>query len=215
MTPSSGPLQLTGLPGPLPEGESILWQGTPCASAFLRHTLPARAALVYLAAAATAVVGSGWANGRSASGIAVSLALTTAAAAIAVGVAWVFARLVARTSCYTITDRRIVMRIGIALPVTFNIPFTILGSAGLRTYEGGAGDIPLALEGSGRIGFIHLWPHARPWRLARPEPMLRCIPDAQSVASIIARAAERKPMREEAGLRAETDLRFERMKEVA
>ena len=26
-----------------------------------------------------------------------------------------------------------------------------------------------------RIAYLSLWPHVRPWRLARPEPMLRCI----------------------------------------
>jgi hypothetical protein len=107
------------------------------------------------------------------------------------------------------------MRIGIALPVTFNIPFTILESAGLRLYGSGAGDIPLVLGGTGRIGFLHLWPHARPWRLSRPEPMLRCVPDAQNVASILARAAAGKVPHEEAGTRADSGQHVEPLREVA
>jgi hypothetical protein len=33
-----------------------------------------------------------------------------------------------------------------------------------------------------------LWPHARPWRMARTEPMLRGIPDVSRVSQILARA---------------------------
>ncbi len=70
------------------------------------------------------------------------------------------------------------MRIGIVLTLTLNLPFRVIESAGLRTYADGTGDIPLSLAGKEKIAIIHLWPHARPWRFARPEPMLRAIPDA-------------------------------------
>jgi hypothetical protein len=52
----------------------------------------------------------------------------------------------------------------------------------------GTGDITLALAGDDKIGFAHLWPHARPWRLAHPEPMLRCVPHAKEVGQILSRA---------------------------
>ena len=35
---------------------------------------------------------------------------------------------------------------------------------------------------------LHLWPHARPWRVSRPEPMLRCVPDAAGVAQLLSQA---------------------------
>ncbi len=34
------------------------------------------------------------------------------------------------------------------------------------------------------------WPHVRPWKMARTQPALRCIPDAEKVARIFAEAAE-------------------------
>jgi hypothetical protein len=52
----------------------------------------------------------------------------------------------------------------------------------------GTGDITLALAGDDKIGFVHLWPHSRPWRLAHPEPMLRCVPNAKEVGQILSRA---------------------------
>jgi hypothetical protein len=80
------------------------------------------------------------------------------------------------------------MRIGIVLTVTFNIPFRNIESAGLKVYADGTGDIPLALSADSKIAFVHLWPHARPWRAARPEPMLRDVPDAARVAAIVSQA---------------------------
>ena len=53
----------------------------------------------------------------------------------------------ARTSVYTITSKRIVMRIGIALPMALNIPFRLIGNAALKTQSDGSGDIPVALTG--------------------------------------------------------------------
>jgi hypothetical protein len=40
------------------------------------------------------------------------------------------------------------------------------------------------LIGETRISYLMSWPHVRPWRMARTQPALRCIPDAQNVARI-------------------------------
>ena len=109
-------------------------------------------------------------------------------AVMAVGTLLGLALMAARTTVYTITDKRVVMRIGIVLGVTFNLPFGRIANAGLQVAANGTGDIPLALAGADQIGFMHLWPHARPWRIGRPEPMLRCVPDAAEVARILSRA---------------------------
>jgi len=55
-------------------------------------------------------------------------------------------------------------------------------------YADGTGDIPLTMIGADRIAYLNLWPHARPWRIARPEPMLRAIPDAARVGEILSGA---------------------------
>jgi hypothetical protein len=44
--------------------------------------------------------------------------------------------------------------------------------------------------GDTRIGWLVLWPHVRPWHMARTQPALRCIPEAAQVARLIAEAAE-------------------------
>jgi hypothetical protein len=100
----------------------------------------------------------------------------------------VLAWLTCRTTVYTLTNQRVVMRIGIVLTLTFNLPLSRLQSADLKRIDTDRGDIALALSGSDRIAWLHLWPHARPWRLARPEPMLRAVPRAAEVAQLLAQA---------------------------
>jgi hypothetical protein len=193
-----------GLPEALPEGEEILWQGGPRASALARQAFGLRLLSLYFAGAALFTAGMAWSEGRSLAQTAMSLALVAAAGIAALSLVRFFATLVARTTVYTITTRRIVMRIGIALPVTFNLPFSIVEGAGLKVHADGSGDIPVTIDGSGRIGFFHLWPHARPWRLSRPEPMLRCVPEGAQVAAILARALGSGPLGRAAAARADT-----------
>jgi hypothetical protein len=80
------------------------------------------------------------------------------------------------------------MRIGIVLTLTFNLPLRMIESAALKPGAGGSGDIVLRLRGPDRIAWLHLWPHARPWKLSRPEPMLRSVSDAQQVSQVLAQA---------------------------
>jgi hypothetical protein len=75
-----------------------------------------------------------------------------------------------------------------AFPMAFNLPFRRIRSAGLRLNADGSGDIPLALAEGDKLSYVVLWPHARPWRLSNPEPMLRGLRDAKQVAEILARA---------------------------
>lgn len=185
----SGPASMDGaLPEALPEGETILWQGRPDPASVSRRILHRRALMAYFAALALYMAATSLAGGRTLFATASTLALVAAGALAILGFVWLIGRLVARTTRYTITDRRIVMRIGVALPLTLNVPFRIVEGAGLRAYPEGTGDIPLVIGGNGRIGYLHLFPHARPWHLRRPEPMLRCIPDAGRVAAILAQA---------------------------
>jgi hypothetical protein len=76
------------------------------------------------------------------------------------------------------------------LTVTFNLPLRRIETARLHALPGGAGDIALVLNPADRIGYIHLWPHARPWHFTRTEPMLRALPDAQAVAGLLADALQ-------------------------
>ena len=94
----------------------------------------------------------------------------------------------ARTSMYTITDRRVVLRVGMALPVNLNIPFDSIEGVGFAAHKDGSGDLALQIRKGERLGYAVLWPHARPWRYSRPEPMLRGLANGETAAKILASA---------------------------
>ncbi|WP_108659933.1 photosynthetic complex putative assembly protein PuhB [Acuticoccus kandeliae] len=179
---------LRGLPEPLPEGERILWQGAPDWKALMVDVFHARAVLIYAAILIVWRTASILHDGGSAEAAAIAglwlLLLPIGAIAILGALAWA----TAASTVYTITNRRIVMRIGIALTVTLNLPFRSVAAAHYKAAVFGTGDIAVALSGSDRISFLVLWPHARPWAVKRPQPMMRGVPDGERVANILAKA---------------------------
>lgn len=170
---------IRGLPGDLPAGERILWQGSPEWRTFARSALHTRWISGYFVALALLGLASGSMLGAG---------MAVVGGAITLGLLALFAVLVGRTTVYTITNRRVVFRIGIALNKCINLPLSLIGSADLRDRSAGHGDIALMLTGSHRLGIATLWPHARPWHLSKPQPMLRALPDAAAVAKILAKA---------------------------
>lgn len=180
-----------GLPEVLPAGEQLLWQGSPDWRTLARRAFHVRKLVVYFAALVllrVAVVASG---PTTAVGLLVSALWMVLLGATAVGLMTLMAWLSARATVYTITDKRVVMRIGIVLTLAFNIPFKRIEAAGLHLDANGTGDLPLTLSGNDRIAWLNLWPHARAWRLAQPQPMLRCVPQAAVVARLLAQAWSR------------------------
>ncbi|MGJ7613993.1 MULTISPECIES: photosynthetic complex putative assembly protein PuhB [unclassified Variovorax] len=177
-----------GLPEILPARERMLWQGSPDWKRMTRSALHVRGLAVYFAVliawrGANTLAGGGGALDALAA-MAWLLPLATLAIGTLVGLGW----LTARTSVYTVTDRRVVMRVGIVLTVTFNLPYSAIDAASLHPNADGTGDIALALNNDAQIAYVHLWPHARPWHLKRTQPMLRALPRAREVAALLAGA---------------------------
>lgn len=162
-----------GLPGELPSGETILWQGTPEWRTLVTSALHVRLVALYFAALMVWSLATG--AGTTAGTLAVS-------AVLVLGLAALFLWGVHRTTVYTLTSKRIVLRIGVALNKCINIPLSEIESADLKPLGGDKGSIVLHLKGMPRLGYLMLWPHARSLRIFRPQPMLRAIPDAAAVA---------------------------------
>jgi hypothetical protein len=177
-----------GLPEPLPADEHILWQGSPEWRSLAVRVFHVRKLVIYfaliLAVRASLLLSQGDSVGDTLIDILKLSLLPMFALVSIVSVAW----LSSRTTVYTITDNRIVMRVGIVLTLTFNLPLRTLRNADLHTWAEGTGDIAVQLPEHNHIAYLHLWPHARPWYLKHPEPMLRCVPDAASVAEVLAKA---------------------------
>jgi hypothetical protein len=179
---------IRGLPGVPPKGETILWQGAPHWWTLACEAFHVRLAAAYFLAILIWRAGGGVAAGTAPLQAIESALMVTPIALIALGTLTFFGWLNARTTVYTITSKRVVLRFGAALTKSINIPFTIIQGAALKTYGRRAGDLALTLAPPNKIAFLQLWPHARPWRLGAPEPTLRALPDAQAVADLLATA---------------------------
>jgi hypothetical protein len=64
----------------------------------------------------------------------------------------------------------------------------VIGAADLRMRADGSGDVIVTTLPGQRVSWLALWPHARPWRITRPLPMLRGLAQASVPAQILARA---------------------------
>ncbi len=179
-TPEHGREPIPGLPDYLPEGERILWQGAPNWKQFAIRALHVRKVAIYFALLfAWRLLGDGAPAGHT------GLLLM---AALAIGLLLLLGWAMARSALYTITNHRVVMRFGIALPMSINLPFEAIDSVDLRRRAGGSGDIAIVPRPGGqirRLSWVVMWPHARPWRTSPVQPMLRCLDDADEAARIL------------------------------
>jgi hypothetical protein len=177
-----------GLPERLPAGETLLWQGAPCWRALALRAFMIRELAAYFAILTAWRVWILVSDHEPLHAAAGSLLMLVGGGAAAIGMLALLAWYVERTTLYSITSARVVMRFGIALPMTVNIPFRIVASVAMHAGADGNGDIALALGSSDRIAYLSMWPHVRRWRFARPEPMLRAVPEAGRVGQLLASA---------------------------
>ncbi len=177
-----------GLPGRPPADETILWQGRPSAWALTKSALAFWWVMGYFAFLAL------WrlvaAIDIMPVGQAIAISVPFLLLAVIVGsllhiTAWVQAR----ATVYTVTNKRVAMRVGAALTITLNLPYTQIASADLDLRKDGTGTIALTTSGDVQFAYLVLWPHVRPWRFPT-RPALRCIPEAERVARLLAEAAE-------------------------
>ena len=180
---------IRGLPERLPKDEHILWQGSPNPLRLAREALGLSWIAGYFVFLAI------WRVGVSSVDVPFAQALTHAlpfgvigvlACLIIYGIAYVMAR----SAVYTLTNKRVAMRIGAAMTMTLNLPYTCIKNAGLNMRRDGTGTLAFELTGDTRFSYIMTWPHVRPWQMSRTQPALRCISNAQEVAQIFAEAAE-------------------------
>ena len=159
--------------------EAILWKGRPEFAVLARTAFHTRSVAVYFAI----LVGISLVMGNMQS------ALIIAALGVAgLGVLNLLAWLSMRSTLYILTDTRLIMRIGMAIETRINVPLKHIGAAHLKKRGSHHGDIAFELQGERLLGYLLMWPHVRPFQLARPQPMLRGIAEPEKVAGLIADA---------------------------
>lgn len=180
---------IRGVSLPLPAGEQLLWSGGPARRPLARHAFHVRLVAGYFGLLILMGLAGALREGATAAQIATAAGIQCMLAGFVVGGIYLYAHLTARSTVYAITDRRVVLKAGLVLPTTINIPFRLIESAELRRFSDGTGQISMRLTRPDRIGFFHLWPHVRPWRLRYPEPMLRGLEEMAAVAEFMQLAA--------------------------
>jgi hypothetical protein len=176
---------IPGLPEDLPAGEALLWQGAPHWKTLAAKVLHIRGTAIYFAALLVWYLISKLAAGENVHTVLANSLRLGSLAFGTLALMALYAWLSAKTTLYTITSRRVVIRAGVALPMVLNLPFSRIDSADVRTLAHGAGDIALTLPSADRIAYLFLWPHAQPWKLARARPMLRAVPCVATAAQIL------------------------------
>jgi hypothetical protein len=124
-------------------------------------------------------------EGHSATAIATGCLWLLGLGAIALTLLSVLAYWSARVTVYSITNRRVLLRHGVAVQMTMNVPFDLLDSAGVIPRALGTGDLAMAVRKDHRVGYVVTWPHVRPGYFARPQPSFRALADAPQAGALL------------------------------
>jgi hypothetical protein len=181
---------IPGLPGKLPAGEFVMWQGRPEWKALAFNTFKLPWVGAWLLAFVGLRVVSGLQRGEGAEAL-VAGGLTFALSAAGIGILALLAWGYSRATVYTITSRRVVLRIGVAIPLTINLPFKKLAAADLRTRSLGTGDVVLTLAKGERLAWLYLWPHVKALSFSAPSPSLLSVKEPSRVADTLREAVQR------------------------
>ncbi|MCR9220007.1 MAG: photosynthetic complex putative assembly protein PuhB [Alphaproteobacteria bacterium] len=181
---------IRGLPERPPEGEKILWQGAPTWKGLAIRSFHVRKVAIYFAILMVWRLIETLHGGGTLAAALVDASGILPVAVVGIGLLAGFAYLYARSSVFTVTSRRVVMRFGLALPMAINLPFARIDAAAHRRFADGSGDIPLTLAKGERIAFLHLWPFARPWKVSQPQPTLKALAESEKAAQILGEALE-------------------------
>jgi hypothetical protein len=181
---------IPGLPGHLPPGEKLLWQGSPARWPLARRALRVVPVAAYFGVLLLWQCVSTLRSHSSWQQMAHSIAIPLVLGAVVLGLLGLIGWAAARATVYSITSRRIVIRHGIAFPMSLNLPFVHINSASLGMHGDGTGDVALVLSKPQRVGYLLTWPHVRPGHYIQPQPTLRALADAPRAAQVLAAALQ-------------------------
>jgi len=199
-----------GFPESLPTSEKVLWQGSPCAWLIARRIffLPYLFFYFLMFSCLALIVNS---DVLTLKDLFVKFLSYMSLGMVAIFILLAISFLISSTTLYSITDKRLVMRIGIVLNLSLNIPFSKIETAARKAYPDKSGDISLKLVADNKIAYLHLWPHCRPWFFSSPRPRLSCLKDVEVVASHLTSSWEeqKKSSAKQANVEKRTTLRKE------
>ena len=182
----AAPLDESNVRNSLPEGECIVWEGRPEARAIATRAMFFNYIIIYLLGIAALRTGYLIAGDTSISTWSGLLAWQCLASLFVVAIICFLARTYSRTTTYTLTSRRLIIRTGAAIPIHVNLPLERLQSADLREFSDGTGDIALKVSSGDRLYWLLLWPNVRSWWIRPLQPLLRGLNEPHVAAAALA-----------------------------
>jgi hypothetical protein len=183
----------------LPAGETVLWRGKPDWRHLALEAFGAPWVLFYFVGIGVWHLATTLHDGGTRAQALADFSVVLMPMALALSLVCLLAWLSARATVFTVTDRRLVMCYGVALPALINLPLDTIEAMRVRRGFAGRGDLAFTLPRKGRLAFHQLWPYARPWHLFPASPMMRAVPRIEEVKVIVAGAlrvaAEREALR--------------------
>lgn len=174
----------------LAPGEELVWRGGASTRGVIRDVFHLRAIAGYFVVILAFDAFQAWMKGMTLAKAVHDSVPLVVVALLALGIFTTLAVAMARSLRYTLTDRRVILHFGVALPATLSLPYTQIVTCAVAVRRDHTGDIALTLKSGNRMPILKLWPLARAWRIAAPQPMLRAVPQAAVVSGLLARALQ-------------------------
>ena len=169
----------------LPSGEQLIWQGRPERYALATRAMYLKFIAFYLVALIAARTGYLVVAGEPVatwSGMLIWQMLASAfVMLLIVGLATVYSR----TTRYSLTNERLIIKTGAAITIHINLPLQQIIGADLREYSDDTGDITLQVSQADKLYWLLMWPNVRSWWVRPLRPVLRGLKDAQAVAHLL------------------------------
>ncbi|MEM9355274.1 MAG: photosynthetic complex putative assembly protein PuhB [Pseudomonadota bacterium] len=177
-----------GLPSDLPDDEKVLWSGSPEPWTLGHRAFHTRWIAAFFIVLAVSSIFSGFNHGAGVSRVAMTVVTLLFLGGLVVGFLVVMGWLVAINTIYTLTNKRLIIRHGVTMPMAVNVPFTKIARADAKIHGTGAGDISVSLLDGNRLSIFAIWPHNRPWSWQGAAPAMRMVPDGAKVAKALSDA---------------------------
>jgi hypothetical protein len=176
--------RIDGIAEPLPAGETVLWSGRPEALSFAKRQFRLGWVALWFGALS---LWRGWEALQNGATIPDALVRATGLWPLAVAALLLLTGLgvaMARSTTYALTRRRLVMNIGVALPITVNIPLRFVDAAAVRELPGGLAELQVTMSPATKLRLSALWPHVGRLADARVRPTFRDVSSA-AIASLL------------------------------
>ena len=181
---------IKGLPEELPDGEFVVWQGEPAWRSFTARAFHSRNLAFYFVGLIAVHLVYQILNGAAFAELSVSVAWQAGLAAIALGLLTLLGKQYASSTVYTLTNRRLVVRSGVAVPMIINLPWESVAKVGFKAFSDGTGDFLVTPKPGKKLFYLMVWPHVKPFGWGRVNPLLRAIPEPQALAQRLAQVLQ-------------------------